>query len=139
MKAIVFILLPFIVFNVDLSVYSIKKLLDYLQKTGYYEVIIEIKSVLGNDIAIDFCKDFVQSQDCEEVVNIYMRPSCARGDIKKPNLEPIYLMKIVHQDEIQKILSKFYSIKEIEDKTKRILIKRGILPKKIEEFKDKYA
>ena len=116
-----------------------KKLLDYLEKTGYYEVIIEIKSVLGNDIAIDFCKDFVQSQDCEEVVKIYMIPSLARGDIKKPILEPIYLLKIVHQDEIQKILSQFYSLKEIEDKTKRILIKRRILPKKIEEFKDKYA
>ena len=139
MKAIVLILLPLIVFNADLSVYSIKGFLDYLQQTGYYEVIIEIKFALGNDIAIDFCKEFVQSQDCEQVVKIYMTRIYVRGDIKKPNLEPIYLMKILHQDEIQKILSKFYSIKEIEDKTKRILIKRGILPKKIEEFKDKYA
>ena len=139
MKAIVFILLPFIIFNVDLSTYSIKKLLYYLQETGYYKVIIEIKFALGNDIAIDFCKEFVQLQDCEKVVKFYLSRIFERRINREPNLEPIYLMKIVHEDEIQKILSKFYSIKEIEDKTKRILLKRGIHPKKIEEFKDKYA
>ena len=52
--------------------YSIDVLLDYLRETGYYELIQEIKRVLGDDIAIDVCEELVKNGDCEIVVRVYM-------------------------------------------------------------------
>ena len=52
--------------------YSIDSFLDYLQQTGYYDLIQEIKNSFGDDIAIAVCEELVQSNDCEIVVRIYM-------------------------------------------------------------------
>ena len=136
MKAIVFILLPLIVFNVDLNNYSIKVFLDYLQHTGYYEVIEDIKIFAGIDVAIDFCLNFIQSKDCEKVIKVYMR-SDSHGI--KDDTNPIELISLVHQDKNQKVLLKFFTKEEIELRIKKILLKKGISAKKIEEYKDKYA
>ena len=136
MKAIVFILLPLIVFNVDLNNYSINAFLDYLQHTGYYEVIEDIKIYAGIDVAIDFCLNFIQSNDCEKVIKFYMS-SYSHGI--KDDTNPIELISLVHQDKNQKVLLKFYPKEEIELRIKKILLKKGISTKKIEEYKDKYA
>ena len=72
MKALLLLLLPLIIFNLDLSNYSINSFLDYLQETGLYEVIRNVKMLLGDDVAVEFCKEFVKSNDCKTVVIIYM-------------------------------------------------------------------
>ena len=54
------------------TTYSIDALLDYLQETEYYEIIEAIKNAFGDDIAIDVCKQLTKSNDCEQVVRIYM-------------------------------------------------------------------
>ena len=66
------LLLPLIILNIDLSKFSINILLDYLHETGFYEVLTNVKNKLGNDIAIAVCKEYVQSNDCEDVVNNYI-------------------------------------------------------------------
>ena len=52
--------------------YSIDTFLNYLQETGYYDIIQAIKIYYGDDIAIDICKELAQSNDCETVVRVYM-------------------------------------------------------------------
>ena len=52
--------------------YSIQPFLDYLQEKGYYEIIQAIKNSFGDDIAIAVCKELTKSNDCEEVVRVYM-------------------------------------------------------------------
>ena len=54
------------------TTFSIGALLDYLQETGYYEIIQAIKNSFGDDIAIDVCKELTNSNDCEEIVRVYM-------------------------------------------------------------------
>ena len=77
MKALLLLLLPLIIFNLDLSNYSINSFLDYLQETGLYEVIRNVKMLLGDDVAVEFCKEFVKSNDCKTVVIIYMSDDLA--------------------------------------------------------------
>ena len=52
--------------------YSIDPFLDYLQNTGYYDIIQSIKLYFGEDIAIDVCEELTKSNDCETVVRVYM-------------------------------------------------------------------
>ena len=52
--------------------FSIDNLLNYLQETGYWDIILGIKNSFGDDIAIDVCEELVQSIGCVEVVRIYM-------------------------------------------------------------------
>ena len=100
MKPILLLLLPLIIFKANSQNYSIDYLLDYLQKSGYYEVIFSIKSLYGNDFAIGFCKTYVvMTLHCEEVVAVYMiKIGGTRGaNSVKPS------SKIVPQNEIDKI------------------------------------
>ena len=155
MKAILFILFPLIIFNFDLSKYSINKFIEYLEETGYYEVISNIKSVLGDDMAIDVCKEFVKSNDCEVVIRTYMIIAYSRQfdfeeeakeKQKEPEPEPkkIGLYELIHQDENLNVLKKFYTEKEIKTSIFKILKKRILIePKKykleIKNLKDKYV
>ena len=52
--------------------YSIDTFLDYLQQSGYYELIQSIKIYFGDDVAIDVCLELTQTNDCETVVKVYM-------------------------------------------------------------------
>ena len=63
----------------DLDNYSIDAFLNYMQEVGYYDVIVQIKYVLGEDIAIEFCKNLVQSNHCEQLVKIYIPPKQSRA------------------------------------------------------------
>ena len=74
MKLFSFLLALAIIINIKCD-YSIDSLLDYLQEKGLYDIIVEIKVYFGNDVAIDVCKSFVETNHCEEVVRIYMNPS----------------------------------------------------------------
>ena len=124
MKVILFIFLPFIIFNIDLR-YSITVFIDYLQNTGYYELIENIKHILGDDIAIEFCKDILGSKECEEAVRVYMSADTSSkkyAPIVKEELKNI-LIKLLFQDENLKILSQFFTKKDIIDIITRIIDK----------------
>ena len=88
MKYIIILLLTLlIVKNEDIGRYSIVPFINELQKSGYYEVINEIKCQLTTDIAIEFCESYVESPYCEEVVRVFMtcnksvRPTANPADI----------------------------------------------------------
>ena len=127
MKTLLFIFLPLIIFNVDLNKYSINSLLDFLENTGFYEVLQNVKTVLGNDIAIEVCKEFVNSKDCELVVVVYIPLNQPLGMNDKSNkddfdlFEEIGLEELLMKDENLQILSQFYTKNEILDKSKIIL------------------
>lgn len=57
--------------------FSINTLIDYLQETGYYDMIFLVKSIYGDDAAIEFCEDLIQNVDCELIVRVYM--NCGKG------------------------------------------------------------
>ena len=74
MKAIGYLLLAaFIISNIDgLANYSIKTFIDYLQESGQYDIIFAIRKFLGNDVAIEYCKQLVETEHCDDVVRVYM-------------------------------------------------------------------
>ena len=59
--------------------YSIGSLLDYLQEKELYDLIQTLKIYFGNDVAIDVCKELIQSNDCEIVVRVYMEGENGSG------------------------------------------------------------
>ena len=127
MKTLLFIFLPLIIFNVDLNKYSINSLLDFLENTGFYEVLKNVKIVLGNDIAIEVCKEFVNSKDCDLVVVVYIpikQPEELNDNSNRDDFdffEEIGLEELLMKDENLEILSQFYTKNEILDKSKIIL------------------
>ena len=78
--------------------FSIDTLLDYLQEKGYYDIIQAVKTYFGDDIAIDVCKEFVQSNHCEEVVRVYM--TTQTPDVDRPPHAPAH----INPEEYEKII-----------------------------------
>ena len=68
------LLLLFILPNIDVvwGSFSIDEILNYLQETGYYDLLQAIKIEFGNDVAIDVCEALIQSSDCKTIITIYM-------------------------------------------------------------------
>ena len=56
----------------DGSVFSIIPFIIYLQESGYYELITDVKCKIATDVAIEVCEILTESPHCEEVVRIYM-------------------------------------------------------------------
>ena len=79
MKALTLLISLLIVLNNIKANFSIKDFLNFMQEKGYYDIIVEVKLYFGKDIAIEICKGFVQSDDCEELVRVYI-PNTTRGD-----------------------------------------------------------
>lgn len=127
MKALLFIFLPFIILSLDISQYSINSFLNFLQETGYYEIIAQIKILYESDYAIAVCKEFTKSVYCKEAVLIYMpassRPPTRPGDNTDSQSTSTKngLIAFLLKEENLKILSKFYTIKEINAILSRIL------------------
>ena len=53
--------------------YSIESFINYLQEKGYYNLLVEIKRYYGKDVAIDVCREIIQSKDCETLIKIYIQ------------------------------------------------------------------
>lgn len=127
MKALLFIFLPFIIFSLDISQYSINSFLNYLQQTGYYDIFEQIKIIYGSDYAIAACEEFTPSKYCKEAVLVYMsassRPPTRPGDNTDSQSTSTKngLIAFLLKEENLKILSKFYTIKEINAILSRIL------------------
>ena len=132
--------------------YSIDSLLDYLEETGYYDLIQALKIYYGDDIAIDICKEFIGNNDCEIVVRVYM-PSMpnshsenGENDAKHaPSVNNLFCEEILEYFEnaynlnkemrelIKVILSFYYSLiknmskEEIINFIKRIINNKNIM------------
>ena len=53
MKSLAILVLSILLFNfTDSNEYSIDEALNYLQSTGLYEVLVQVKYYFGNDVAI---------------------------------------------------------------------------------------
>ena len=157
MKKLLFIIiLPLIALN-GLDKSSINFFLNYLQKSGYYDVIERIKKVFGSDIAIEFCKEFLQTNDCKEAINVFMSnkdkakraPSYTSFYIKieenskikneelisqefdkakeKLVVNKIGLIELLYKDDNIKVLLKFYSEKDIILKSLKIIKRKRLV------------
>ena len=77
--------------------YSIEPCLNYLQETEYYNLIQTIKNIFGDDVAIDICKEFVQTKDCEIVVRVYMKEE-QRPTIPEPSIDAEPILQIFEEE-----------------------------------------
>ena len=98
----------FILSNIEVlkGDYSIAPFLDYLQETGYYDIIKSIKLYFGEDIAIDVCEELTKSNDCETVVRFYMNPGGSKG-------KRVPIFKNITNTEITEITEIYQRIFEI--------------------------
>ena len=101
--------------------FSIDYMLEYLQETGYWNLIQAIKNEFGDDIAIDVCKELVESFDCETIVRVYMIKGGGGSGDNSFNA-PSYIDK-EKIDEILKYFEKYCNLSE-EEKKLIILILR---------------
>ena len=80
--------LLFISFSNIKGGYSIDYVLDYLQENGYYDIILQIKIYLGDDVAIEVCKQFIATYDCDIIVRVYMDSHIGGGPNHMPEMPP---------------------------------------------------
>ena len=95
--------------------YSIDSFLDYLQETGYYDIMQSIKLYFGDDVAIDICQELVHSNDCETIVRVYMTSGSGSG----PNHAPAHNNPDPDYELIEKLLE--YIIKKFKIKDKKLI------------------
>ena len=81
--------------------YSIKYFIKYLQDSGIWEVLYEVKKYFGTDIAIEICEDFLQSPYCGEVVRVYIKVPITRAYPEENDL-----MEFLKKNNYLEILSK---------------------------------
>ena len=88
----------------DLSNYSIDTLLNFLEDSGIFDILKEIKLYFGYDVSIAMCKEFVKSNHCEIIIKTYI-PNGSRGD---DILTIFSLEHLLMKPENYQILSKYY-------------------------------
>ena len=120
MKAFTTLLSMLFIISFVNGTYSIDVFLEYLQNEGYYDLLLEIKNSLGDDVAIYMCKELVKSDDCDIVVKVYMTSS-DRKRINPTTLEPIDI-----DDEEEKTL--------LENLINRIKLSLMFFKEKYEKF-----
>ena len=93
MKSSIFLLLILLIQLGVKADFSVVNILNYLREGGCYQILALVKKYYGVDVAIDICKAFIPSVDCEEVVRVYISINEARSldkeDQTKPTLESI--------------------------------------------------
>lgn len=72
MKALGYLLLIAFMLSIGHAGFSINELIDYLQINGNYDIIYLIKCCFGDEVAIEYCRNIVETDHCNEVVKIYM-------------------------------------------------------------------
>ena len=85
--------------------HSISVFIEYLQESGYYDLIQEIKNSFGDDVTIAICEDLFKSKDCEILVKVYMQ-GWPIAPIETPNIDIEKYQKIIDY------LKKKYNLKK---------------------------
>ncbi len=88
----------------DLSNYSIDTLLNFLEDSGIFDILKEIKLYFGYDVSIAMCKEFVKSNHCEIIIKTYIPNGSRPDDI----LTIFSLEHLLMKPENYQILSKYY-------------------------------
>ena len=98
MKYTIILLLTLVIATKENGVlFTINPFINYLQETGYYEVINDVKCQITSDVAIEVCEILTESPHCEEVVRIYMtcaprtRPISRRSPTSPPSRADIFI------------------------------------------------
>ena len=121
MKPLIFLFLILTTISNIKGDYSINTLLNYLQEKGLYELLVEIKSYFGVDVSISFCKQLIETGDCDTVVRVYISVSNCRpdGDDRE---EIIKKAKQIIKENRMTLIKAGYTLDEI-DKMLEILMK----------------
>ena len=138
--AIIIISILIIGFNNSES-YSINTFLNHIQETGLYDVLVEVKRKLSDDISISFCIELEHTNLCVEVVRVYMqrhfvsrllteKRTVSRKEIKMENLMRILqsVETIDKEKFIEAIDDKDTKIKELQKKLESIVLSEKFYP-----------
>ena len=87
MKALLILLFSLLfVENIQDEQYSISTFINYMQETGYYSVVQQVKFCFGASVSTELCKDLTDNDYCEELVRVYI-----------PNPHPGYPKKTLEE------------------------------------------
>ena len=86
--------------------YSIDPFLREIQSNGIYDLLTEISNSFGNEIAIEVCLQFYQTNDCEKVVNTYIGTSSLTNSAPQ-NFDFTDEEKIENFQNLQRILFRY--------------------------------
>ena len=117
MKILLAILFPFLIIgNISEKPYSIGPFIHFLEISGYYELIQEVKWAVTDNAAIKLCEELTDNDFCEELVYVYMPPG--------PQFEPGRPLKTILEDIINSnkdiLLDNGYTESEIQNLIRKI-------------------
>ena len=133
--AIIILSILIIGFNNSES-YSINTFLNHLQETGLYDVLLEVKRVLSEDISISFCIELEHTNLCVEVVRVYMQRNFVsrllteKRTVSRKEIKMGDLMRILPSVETidKEIDDKDIKIKELQEKLESIVLSEKFYP-----------
>ena len=110
--------------------YSIEVFLNYLQITGFYDLLSDIKYKKGSEVAIYICKIFFNYNPyCDDVVRVYI-PNPASPSSVNPDKNVVNIMDIILKYEY--ILRKIFTKEELDIIKSKIFKKYKIFDKSID-------
>lgn len=80
--------------------YSKDDFIEYLKEEGYYNILVDVKSNFGDDVAILMCRTLIPSIHCNEVVRNNMKIPENYGRVNED------LITFLESKKYSKILSK---------------------------------
>ena len=123
-----FLLLTCLLINLSSndSSYSIYTFINNLENNGYSEILCYLKCNFSDDIAIDFCKELIKSNDCEIYIKVYL--SCSSHEIKeRPKIlqpiDPEELKKYLNGKKVKNVLLLNNTIKEVNMAISKVVTK----------------
>ena len=133
--AIIIISILIIGFNNSES-YSINTFLNHIQETGLYDVLVEVKRKLSDDISISFCIELEHTNLCVEVVRVYMQRNFVsrllteKRTVSRKEIKMGDLMRILPSVETidKEIDDKDIKIKELQEKLESIVLSEKFYP-----------
>ena len=77
--------------NIQDDSYSIYTFISYMQETGYYGFVQQVKYNLGVNVSTELCIELTDNNCCEEFVKVYIPPApCPKpGGPPKKTLEEL--------------------------------------------------
>ena len=133
--AIIILSILIIGFNNSES-YSINTFLNHIQETGLYDVLVEVKRKLSDDISISFCIELEHTNLCVEVVRVYMQRNFVsrllteKRTVSRKEIKMGDLMRILPSVETidKEIDDKDIKIKELQEKLESIVLSEKFYP-----------
>ena len=122
-----FLLLTCLLINLSSNdgAYSIETFINNLENNGYSEILNYLKCNFSTDIAIEFCKELIKSNDCETYVKVYL--SCTSNGNRRSSINSESyidleeLKNYLYGEDVQNVLLLNSTIEEVNMAISRVV------------------